>query len=70
MQVSHADKNIILHCLSQSICEEYLNHTLGLTLSTSGPVKLPSSVILKKTQMENVNIIYLLKLNIKQVNSL
>ena len=29
-----------------------------------------SSLILKKTQMENVNIIYLLKLNIKQVNSL
>ena len=43
MEVSHAEKNMVEQSstvpYSQSIiCKEYLNHTLGLTLSTPGLV--------------------------------
>ena len=34
MQVSYVEKNMV----EQSIYKEYLNHTLGLTLSTPGLV--------------------------------
>ena len=40
MQVSHVDKDMVeqSHTTPSSICEEYLNHPLGLTLSTPGLV--------------------------------
>ena len=37
MQVSHVDKDMVPH-YSLSIYKEYLNHPLGLTLSTHGLV--------------------------------
>ena len=40
MQVSHVDKDMVeqSHTTPKSICKEYLNHPLGLTLSTPGLV--------------------------------
>ena len=40
MQVSHVDKDMVeqSHTTPQSICKQYLNHPLGLTLSTTSLV--------------------------------
>ena len=47
LQVSHVDKDMVeqSHTTPYTICKEYLNHPLGLTLSTPGLVLSPVNTL-------------------------